>query len=687
MSRLFRELRRRHVIRSAVTYVVAAWVVVQGADLLVEAFDAPAWVMQLVVALSVLGLPVVLAISWFYEITSDGIRRTRDIEEDDVTARPVDRRISVIVIALLIAALGLSIYGNLREPEAPAEIVSVLIADFDNRTDQELYSGVVEDFLVVGLEVAPFVDAYSRKTASQIAAQIDGGKAGKALDMETATLVALREGINIVIAGAIERREDDLAITIEGVSAGDQQQLFALTEAVAAEADVLSAIAGVAKNLRIELGNAEKPDVAGEGESFAVTNLEAAAMYLKAQDLQLDRRLEEAVGFYEKALDLDPEFARAYAGLALTQQYLGQSEQATANWKEALARLNRLTERGRLRTLGNYYMINQGDYPRALDTYETLIAKYPADNVGANNLAVTAFYTMDFERALEMGREVARRYPRHSGYRANFALYAMYAGNFEEAREVSSALIIDDPSSAYAFIVQALSSLVVGDYAGAEAAYAQLVELDRFGRSIGLEGQADLAIYRRDFQRAIGILKAAIAEELAANAAHTVALKQVMLAEALLASDRPDDAAAALGAALGSGIGDPAVLVPAAMTAIGLGDLDTAASIADSLGASLSAQKRAYAKAVRAEIAAAGGDLASALRLLDEALSGADFWQIHLMRARLLLDAGRNGEARAELAICSARLGEGIAVYLNDRPSFRRLADLDALQRRADEAS
>jgi hypothetical protein len=72
---------------------------------------------------------------------------------------------------------------------------------------------------------------------------------------------------------------------------------------------------------------------------------------------------------------------------------------------------------------------------------------------------------------------------------------------------------------------------------------------------------------------------------------------------------------------------------------------------------------------------------------LDEALSGADFWQIHLMRARLLLEAGRNGEARAELAICSDRLGEGIAVYLNDRPSFRRLADLDALQRRADEAS
>lgn len=686
MSRLFRELRRRHVIRSAVTYVVAAWVAVQGADLLLEPFDAPAWAMQVVVALALLGLPVVLAISWFFEITSDGIRRTRDIEDDDTAARPVDRRISVVVIAMLIAALALSIYGNFREPEAPAEIVSVLIADFENRTDQELYSGVVEDFLLVGLEVAPFVDAYSRKTASQLAAQIDGGNADNALSMEMATLVALREGINIVIAGAIERREDELAITIEGMSAGDQQGLFALTEAVAAEADVLSAIAGVAKKLRIELGNAEKPNVAGDSESFAVTNLEAAAMYLKAQDLQLDRRLEEAVTYYEKALELDPEFARAYAGLALTQQYLGQSGQATANWKEALARLNRLTERGRLRTLGNYYMINQGDYPRALETYETLIAKYPADNVGANNLAVTAFYTMDFDRALEVGREVARRYPRHSGYRANFALYAMYAGNFDEAREVSSALIKDDPSSAYAYIVQALSSLVVGDQAGAEAAYAELVELDRFGRSVGLEGQADLALYRGDLDDAIRILEAAVAEELGANATHTAALKQVMLAEALLADDRPDDAAAALAAAMDTGIGDPAVLVPAAMTAIGLGNLDTAAAIADTLGASLSSQKRAHGKAVRAELAAAEGDLDTALQLSGEALASADFWQIHLMRARLLLEAGRTEEARAELAVCSGRLGEGIAVYLNDRPSYRRLADLDALRRRADES-
>ncbi len=224
MSRLFRELRRRHVIRSAVTYIVAAWVAVQGADLLLEPFDAPAWAMQLVVALALLGLPVVLAISWFFEITSDGFRRTRDIEDDDTAVRPVDRRISVVVIALLIAALALSIYGNFREPEAPAEIVSVLIADFENRTDQELYSGVVEDFLLVGLEVAPFVDAYSRKTASQLAAQIDGANADKALNMEMATLVALREGINIVIAGAIERREDELAITIEGVSAGDQRE-------------------------------------------------------------------------------------------------------------------------------------------------------------------------------------------------------------------------------------------------------------------------------------------------------------------------------------------------------------------------------------------------------------------------------------------------------------------------------
>lgn len=189
-----------------------------------------------------------------------------------------------------------------------------------------------------------------------------------------------------------------------------------------------------------------------------------------------------------------------------------------------MSRLNTLTERGQLRTLGNYYAINQRDYAKAVETYERLIKRYPADNVAHNNLAVAAFYTLDFDRALEVGREVADRFPDHSGYRANFALYAMYASRFDEASSVAQELINDDPGSVYAFVVLALTHAAAGEFSAAEDTYQRMTKLDQFGQSIATEGLADLAIYRGDMGAAVTILDIAIEHELAQNANHAAAL-------------------------------------------------------------------------------------------------------------------------------------------------------------------
>ena len=680
LNNFLNELRRRHVIRAAIAYVVAAWLAMQIADVLLPVFDAPDWTMQIVLAALLLGLPGALVFSWFFELTADGIKRTEDILPNDVSGRVFDRRMNFVVIGLLVAGLSLSLYGNFRAPPPPPDLVSILIADFENQTGNELFSGVVEDFLLVGLEVAPFVDAFPRSQAATIAVGLSSlDDPSKTLNLETASLIALRQGVNVVIAGNIIRLNDKLTITVTGISAGDQQELFSLTEIVASDMDILNAIADIARRLRIELGNADSSDGAGESESFAVTNLEAAAEYLKAQDLQLNRKLEEAVVHYQKALLFDPDFARAYAGLALTEQYLGNSDAATKNWTEALSRLDRLTERGRLRTLGNYFMINQRDYAKALETYESLVEKYPADNVAQNNLAVTAFYTMDFDRALTAGRHVAIRFPDHSGYRANLALYAMYSGRFDEASEVAVALIDDDPLTAYAYVVVALSSAVAGDLEETERTYRLMAELDQFGRSIALEGFADLAMYRGDYAAAIAVLDDAIQEELALGANHTAALKQSMRAEALLRSDEREMAESAVTLALENAGGDPAILVPAALALIELGDTAQAEGIATGLSEGSSQTQQAYALAIRAQIASANDDLDAAIDFANNAVTTSDLWLIRFLRARILLKNGQRAEALLDLAVCQERVGEGIAVFLNDRPSFRYIRDVEEL--------
>jgi len=680
LNNFLHELRRRHVIRAAIAYAVAAWFAVQIADVLLPVFDAPNWLMQVVIAALLLGLPGALVFSWFFEITADGIKRTEEIMPDDASVRVFDRRMNFVVIGLLVAGLSLSLYGNFRAPPPPPELVSILIANFENQTGNELFSGVVEDFLLVGLEVAPFVDAFPRNQAAAIAIELPSSDDQlRTLNLETASIIALRQGVNVVIAGNIIRLKDKLTITVTGISAGDQQELFSLTEDVASDMDILNAIADISRRLRIELGNADSSDGAGESESFAVTNLEAAAEYLKAQDLQLNRKLEEAVIHYQQALLLDPDFARAYAGLALTEQYLGNSEAATKNWTEALSRLDRLTERGRLRTLGNYFMINQRDYAKALETYESLVEKYPADNVAQNNLAVTAFYTMDFERALAAGRQVAVRFPKHSGYRANLGLYAMYSGRFDEASEVAVALIDDDPLTAYAYVVLALSSAVAGEIEVTERTYRRMAELDQFGRSIALEGYADLAIYRGDYAAAIAMLDDAIQEELALGANHTAALKQSMRAEALLRIDEREMAEEAVSIALENAGGDPAILVPAALALIELGDTAQAEDIATSMSEGSSQTQQAYALAIRAQIASANGELDAAIDFANSAIATLDLWLIRFLRARILLQNNLRAEAVLDLAICQERVGEGIAVFLNDRPSLRFIRDIEEL--------
>ena len=678
IGKFVHELRRRHVTRSGLAYIVTAWFGVEVIDILSSAFDFPELVLQIVLIAVIVCFVPVLLFSWFFEITADGIVRTANLPPDAEVMPPLGRRLDFVIIAILFAALTLSVYGNIRAPETTQEPVSILIADFNDRTGTELLSGVVEESLRVGIEVAPFVDVFSRKTARTIAANIAGTDPNQTvLATDTAGIIALRQGLDIVIGGTISRNQDELVISAAAVSPRDQQQLFSVSESAETDAEILDAVSTLAKRVREALGYTDGRRGKGSQESFAVANLEAAAEYLKAQDLQLDRRLEEARVHYRKALEFDPEFARAYAGLALTEQYLGNIDAATANWNETLSRLDTLTERGQLRTLANYYMINQRNYQQALATYEQLIARFPGDNVAHNNLAVTSFYALDFERALETGRVVAERFPDHSGYSANLALFAMYASRFDEAYTVAQRVIEMDPSNVYALTVIALMNALDGNLNDAERIYERMADLDQIGESIAYEGLADLAMHRGNNADAVALLDNAIQVETARDSMHSVALKHAMRAEALLRLGNYEAALAATEVALEFAAGDPAVLVPVAIALIKLEWIDRAEDIASELANRVSRSDRAYAGFVRAHITHARGEPLKAIEQAKATLDVADLWLVRATLAQLYRDTGQNMLAAAERESCRQRLGEGVAVFLNDRPTVRFVADLN----------
>ena len=79
---LFSELKRRNVFRVAIAYVIAAWLVLQVSELVLDAIEAPAWVLKALLLLAALGLPIVLLFSWAYELTPDGLKKEQDLEEE-----------------------------------------------------------------------------------------------------------------------------------------------------------------------------------------------------------------------------------------------------------------------------------------------------------------------------------------------------------------------------------------------------------------------------------------------------------------------------------------------------------------------------------------------------------------------------------------------------------------------------
>src|SRR5262249_38629599 len=157
---------------------------------------------------------------------------------------------------------------------------------------------------------------------------------------------------------------------------------------------------------------------------------EAAHAYAQAQDRQFAGDLEQAIEKYQEAIRLDPDFGRAYAGVAAQLANLGRPVEAEKYYQAALARIDRMTEREKYRTRGSYYVVSR-NADKAIQEFEALTTAFPSDMIGHANLAFARFYKRDLAGALEESRRIAQLYPRYIVARNNGALYAMYAGQFE----------------------------------------------------------------------------------------------------------------------------------------------------------------------------------------------------------------------------------------------------------------
>jgi len=675
MKKLFRELRRREVFSTAGLYVGICWILIEVSSVVLPTFDAPEWMMRAIIITAMIGFPVMLVLSWIYNLTDEGLEVQGD-PTDTIVAPLGSRKMDFAVIGVLSVALILSVYMNVTGGPTVVEQLeplSVLIADFDNQTGDPLFEGSLEQALNIGIEGASFITAYNRVTAKNLLEKLSPGKP---LDAQGARLVAVREGIKIVISGSIAEDDGKYELAVSALRPEDGAIASQSSARAKNKLEVLGAVSQLTEDLRKDLGDTS---TGGEGsvlgETFTATSLEALHNYTVAQELAISAKYEESLPFYQAAVAKDADFGRALSGWALSLFYLGQQEKAARLWEQALSKMDRMTARERHRTLGLYYLAIAGNYEKGIESYSALVAEYPADSAGYNNLAIAYFSTLDFQKAREAGRKALDIYPTNKVMLSNYALYAMYAGDFDTAESQARDLLKLDENYFMAWLPIAMAATAGGDIAGAIQHYDAMGESGAQGAALARLGKADLALFTGDFAEAARLVNSGIQEQQSGVGEHVLAASYLVLAQSQQQLGDHDNSTASMAASLAISAGTSTQVVVALLN-IEAGDLESAKSYGEKLSNKLQSHARAYGNLVEGVVAMSDQNDVAAIDAIRAGSEFADLWLLRFYLGRAYLQGGFFAEAMDEFMLCEERRGEATAIFLNDLPTWRYMAAL-----------
>ena len=326
---LFSELKRRNVYKVAVAYAVVGWLVIQVTATIVPALHLPDGLTSAVVVLILVGFPVALVIAWAFEMTPEGMKRTADVSPDEVLPRWSRRKFGAFVVGASVIAAALLAYQFFKSATAPATDQSaatksipqksIAVLPFLNlsadKNDEYLSDGMTEELLNVLTKVKSLhVPGRSSSFAFK----------GKNED-DIFRKVGEQLHVNTVLEGSVRKAGDKLRITAQLVNVADGYHLWSETydrdmkDILAMESDVARR---VVEALQVQLG-------VDEERAFAkkpTENPEAHRLYLlgRYHFAKFTRAgWTNAIHYFEQALQVDPNFALAYCGLADTYGWAG----------------------------------------------------------------------------------------------------------------------------------------------------------------------------------------------------------------------------------------------------------------------------------------------------------------------------------------------------------------------------
>jgi eukaryotic-like serine/threonine-protein kinase len=578
------------------------------------------------------------------------------------------KRMVLATLAILLALAAtwyLSRRGRVRVAGQHAP-VSVLVADFQNGTSDTLFDGTLEPALNLALEGAPFVTAYSRGDAHKTAADLKPGS--QTMDESLARLVAQREGVAVVVGGSINKDSRGYRIAAQAVDTITGKVLASETASVQNKDEVLQSIGILAAGVRKKLGDATPESTQLlQTATYSSSSLEATHEYVLGQQLQNSGKWEEAITHYQRALQLDPNMARAYAATGAAKFNLGRMDEAEQNYQQAMSHIDRMSDREKYRTRAEYFLVKH-EPKQAIAEYTKLVQQFPGDTSVHTNLSFAYFLLRNMPMALEEARKSMQYSGKSSLERNNLAIASMYAGDFAAAEKEARTVMRQDPTYLSPYSTIAAAQIGQGRFEEAKQTYEKQQSISPRGSSLAKLGLADLALYRGRADEAIAILKAGIEDDVKTKDSGSAAAKSIMLAQAQLLAGRKGEAVAAADKAIAMDK-EPSVLHAAGRIYAQTGEFKKAAAVMAQLKASIDPDPQLFSKLLEAEISLNRKQVNDALNTLKEAQDLADSWLGHYLLGQAYLQAGSFPEADSEIETCLKRQGEASALYLDEAPT------------------
>ena len=592
------------------------------------------------------------------------------VQAQTVPLGGTNRRLLVTAAIVAVVAVAGTIGWFLKSRPQTAGVhknITVLLADFRNATSDSVFDGTIEPTIALQLEGAPFISIFNRAQARSVLNELKPGTTQ--LDEADARLVAVREGIDLVVSGEVTASGSGYKIVSKVTDALTGKTLSTEDTNAKDKSNILRAVADLADQMRTALGDTS-PESAklAEAETFTTASLEATHEYAEAQDARYAGKTAEAIKGFRRAVELDPNFGSAYGNLGALYWNDGNQADAINYFKLAMQHIDRMTDREKYRTRGGYYLaVSDGD--KAVEEFSALVKQYPADTMGLSALAHAYYLRHDMAKAVEASGRAIEIYPKNVVYRTNASLYALFAGDYDTSDHEARAVLAINPVYEDAYTILALCETAKGNFDKATEHWHKVESLSAGGASSAAGGLADLALYRSDPKEAIPALQKGIDGDVVAKASDAAAKKYVILAEAQIMLNKKADGLKSV--KQGVAMSRANVLFSAARVYLMAGDYAQATALGAELSKQLEATPQAFGKLIEGDIQLSRGNARQAVQKFRESERLLDSWLAHFDLARAYIAAEAYTDASTELETCLRRRGEATDIYIDEQQTFR----------------